>query len=246
MNKIDLYSLGFTEKEADVYMALNTYGAAPASILARLTQIKRTSMYDILNSLLEKNLITSYKKGIYTYFAIDDINKILYQEREKVRLAESVVSQLKRQYGRSNNIEVQHYKGYEGYREIYEEILRTNPKELMVWIHLDNFQSALDPVREEEWTQERIDKKIWTRLLMQDTPLARKFQKKDDESCRKTILVPKENMFQSTCILYSDHILFFDSQKEIIGLHIHHSEFYQLLKQSFEMSWNLFAGSSSV
>ena len=78
-------------------------------------------MYDVLNSLLEKNLISSYKKGSYTYFAIDDVNKIIYQERDKMRLAESVAKQMKAEQGRSNEIEIQQYKGEEGFRELYEE-----------------------------------------------------------------------------------------------------------------------------
>lgn len=240
MYKIYLHSLGFSEKEAEVYLALNQYGASPASTLARLTKIKRTSMYDVLNSLLKKNLIITYQKGSYTYYAIDDVNKILYQERDKLRLAESVVNQLQEDQGRTSDIQVNHYKGEEGYREMYEDILRIKPKELLVWIHLDEFYQALDPVREEEWTQERISKKIWTRLLMQDTPLARKFQKKDPDSCRKTILLPKKYMFATTCFLYDGHILLFDSHENITGIRIYHPEFYKMQKQIFEMNWELF------
>jgi len=46
--------LGFSPKEAKVY-------PSPASTIARLTHIKRTSMYDIPNALLEKNLIITYQ-----------------------------------------------------------------------------------------------------------------------------------------------------------------------------------------
>jgi len=239
MYKIYLLSLGFNEKEAEVFMALNTYGPSPASTLAKRTGIKRTSMYDILGALIERNLIITTKKGAHTYYAIDDVNKLVYQERDKMRLAETVVRQLKAEQGRSNEIEVSHYKGEESFREMYEDILRVRPKELMVWIHLDDFYKALDPVREDEWTKERIKMKIWTRLLIQDTPLARNFQKKDSESYRETIILPKKYKFETTCFMYENNILLFDSRDQITGIRIRHPGFYLLMKQAFEMNWEL-------
>lgn len=240
MNKFDLYNLGFSEKEAEVYLALNTYGPSPASTLARVTKIKRTSVYDALNSLVARNFIASFRQGAYMYFVVDDVNKILYQEKEKVRLAEKVVEDLKVGQLQQSGVRVHHFVGEEGYRQMYEDILRAHPKELMVWINLDEFYKALDPVREEEWTKERIQKKIYTRLLMQNTPLARKFQKKDPESCRKTILLPKKRLFQSNCFVYEGNVTFFDARDKITGIRIRHPRIYELQKQAFEMNWALF------
>lgn len=240
MNKTTLHQLGFSEKEADVYLALNTYGPSAASTLARLTRIKRTSVYDATNALLSKNLIVTYRQGSTTFYAIDDVNKLLYSEREKLTLAETAIRQLKAEQLDPHAVQVTHYQGQEGYREMYEEILRANPKELMAWINLDEFYRDLDPVREEEWTQERIQKKIWTRLLMQDTPLARKFQKKDAGSCRQTILLPKSFPFRSNSFLYKGHVTFFDAHENITGIRIKHSEIYRMQKQIFEMSWKAY------
>ncbi len=241
MYKIDLYKLGFSEKEAEVYLALNTYGPSPASTLSRATKIKRTSVYDVLNSLLAKNLIASFKQGSYTYYSIDDVNKILYQEKEKLRLAERVMNELKEQQLHQSGVQVNHYIGEEGYREMYEEILRANPKELLVWIHLDEFYRALDPVREDEWTKERIKKKIHTRLLMQNTSMARDFKSEDHCSCRQTILLPKENLFQSNCFVYDGNVTFFDAHDKITGIRIRHPRLYEMQRQIFEMNWKLFS-----
>ena len=240
MYKIDLYKLDFSEKEAEVYLALNTYGPSPASTIARVTKIKRTSVYDVLDSLIARNLIISFKQGRYTYFVIDDVNKILYQERDKVRLAETVIAKLKDEQLSQAGVQINHFVGEEGYREMYEDILRVNPKELMVWINLDEFYKGIDPVREEEWTKERIQKKIYTRLLMQDTPLAHKFKSKDSKSCRKTILLPKKHMFQSNCFIYEGNIAFFDARDKITGIQIRHPRLYKMQKQMFEMNWELF------
>lgn len=241
MYKIHLYSLGFSEKEADVYLALNTFGSSPASTLARITNIKRTSMYDILNGLLSRNLIVTFKKGATTFYAIDDLNKILHQEKEKVRLAETVVKQLDAERATQEGIPINHYVGEENYREMYEDILRANPKEIMAWLHLDKFYNALDPVQEEEWTKRRIKQGVYARLLLLDTPLAREFRKTDDECLRTTVLIPKNYGFNANCFLYEGHVMLFDTEKVITGIRINHASIYTLHKQIFEMTWKLFS-----
>jgi sugar-specific transcriptional regulator TrmB len=242
MYKISLYQFGFNEKEADVYLALNTFGPSPASTLARITNIKRTSVYDILNGLLAKNLIVTYQKGQTTFYAIDDLNKILYQEREKMRMAESVIKQLSKEQATQEGIPINHYIGEENYREMYEDILRANPKEIMAWLHLDKFYNALDPVQEEDWTLRRIKQGVYARLILLDTPLAREFRKKDSERLRTTVLIPKEFAFNANCFLYENHVMLFDADNIITGIRINHKSIYTLQKQIFEMTWKLFAG----
>ena len=238
MYENDLRKLGFTGKEAAVFLTMHKIGAAPASTLARLTKIKRTSMYDILNSLLQRGFITSFKQGKYSYYAIDDVNKLLYREREKVRVAKDLVKKLKESPGRYEGLKVNYYKGEEGYKEMYEDMLRARPKEICGWLNLEKFYQGIDPVREEEWTKERIKAGIKVRLLIQDTKGAGKFVGLDKEMKRETRLVKKENMFSTTCLTYEDHIVFFDSTRDLTTLRIHHPEFYRMQQQIFEMNWD--------
>lgn len=241
MQELNLTQLGFSGKEAAIYLALNQYGPSLASTLAQRTKIKRTSVYDALNSLMAKNLITSFQQKKYTYFQVDDVNKIWYAQKEKLKLAQNLAEHLKLEQLNQSGVQVNYYVGEEGFREMYEDILRANPKELLVWINLDEFYKGLDMKREDEWTQERIQMKIYTRLIMQDSALARSFQKKDPESCRKTILLDKKYMFLSNCFLYNNCINFFDAGKKITGIRIHHSEIFKMQKQIFEMNWKLFS-----
>lgn len=237
MYRTELYKLGFSEKEASVYLTLLRIGPSMASTLARLSNIKRTSIYDVLNGLLERNLIVSYKQGNDTYFVVDDVNNIYFQQKQKADIAKHLAVELKNS-GNREGINVNYYVGYEGYREIYEEILRVKPKNLIVWIHLDNFYKGLDMKREDEWTQERIEKKIYTRLIMQDTKMARDFQKQDPASCRETRLV-KKFPFETTCFIYDDKILFFDSTEQINAVRIKNYELAKMFHQMFEMNWQM-------
>ncbi len=240
MDTSQLELLGFTEKEAEVYLVLNQIGSAPASTIARMTRIKRTSVYDILNSLLEKGLITSLQQGKYTYFAIDDVKKIALRQREQLSLAENVVDQLKAESERGSNVAVTYYRGVEGYREIYDLILRKAPKEILAWVNLDNFHSALDMEYEEDWTLLRVKQKMHARLLIQDTDYAKQFKLHDPKSYRETRLVSsKNNPFEATAFIYEDNVTLFHAGKQITGININHPEIYQLQKSIFELAWQL-------
>lgn len=236
--KDKLIKLGFSEKEALVYTTLLRIGPAVASTLARLTGIKRTSIYDVTNRLVEDNLIMTFKQGAYSYFVVDDVNKVYLYEKEKAEFAKQLVEELRQRKNLTPGIQISYYKGVEGYREIYEDILRINPKEFFGWIHLDYFYKALDMNRETQWTKERIQKKIHVRLIMQDTAIAKNYKNEDKNSYRETRLISKKEPFKTTCLMYEDHIVFFDPTEEMGGIRIKNPELYKMQKAIFEMNWN--------
>jgi sugar-specific transcriptional regulator TrmB len=232
-----LKKLGFSEKEIAVYLSLLSLGASPASTLARVTQLKRPTVYLILNGLLERNLIVSYKQGKYTYFAIDDPKKLYFNEREKTDIAQQLVETLKAQIPKASQWDIHYYKGQGGYNELYEGILKDQPKEICAWLNVEEFIKGLDPLYEKKWTRERVKRKIFTRMILPDTPFTKDFRKKDANSQRETRLMPKGRQFESSCVMYDDRIIFFSPGEETVGLKIQHAGLYQMHKQIFELSW---------
>lgn len=232
-----LQNLGLSTKEAAVYLALLETGPSPASTIARKTQIKRTSMYDLLNSLEEQNLIVSFRQGNYTYYGVDDVQRLQIREKEKLRAAEVLVRDLKEKQKNISGIHVSYYRGKEGYLGMYKDILKRMPKELLTWIDLDAFHNSVDAVLENEWTQDRIRKRIFIRLLMLDSPYARDFKAQDGDLFRETRLLPKDFPFKTTCILYENCINYFDPTDQMTGIRIQNPALYQMEKAIFEINW---------
>ncbi len=240
INPSDYFTiLGFSDKEALVYTTLQKLGPTPASTLARLTNIKRTSIYDVLNVLLERNLIISVRQNHTTCYSIDDINKLLLYEKERLHVAGQLVEQLKARQQFHQGMQVHFYRGQEGFREMYEDILRAKTKEILVWVNLDTFYSGLDLEREEAWTRERVAQKTYARLFMLDSPSARKFKKQDSENYRTTVLLPDSTWFSTTCFLYDNYTTYFDSAADMSGVRIHSPELFQMQKNIFDMQWTM-------
>ena len=233
--------IGFPSKEAEIYTVLYQRGPNPVSTLAKLSGIKRTSVYDILKNLLGRGLILSFQQGSTTYFAVDDVQKLYLDQKEKVQYAEKIVEELKLKSLPSEGMQINYYKGLGGYRQMHEDILVLKPKEIMGWVNIDKFYEGIDPKREEEWTQERYKKGIRVRLILQDSKTARGMKKQDPTVNREVkIMPPHQSSFESSCFIYQDYICFFHANKKTFtGIRIHHADFFQLQKQAFEMAWQL-------
>lgn len=237
MMREQLAKLGFSKTEASVYLLLLNLGNSLPSVLSRMSGIKRPTVYAALKRLEDKNLVSSYKKGKYMYFTVDDPNKLLLQEKEKFTAAQELVEKIKESTQFAVPLGVNFYRGVEGYREMYEDILKTKPKVVSVWMNLDGFLKGIDSKREEKWTKERVRNKIFARLLIQDTESGRNLKKKDKANCRETRLLHKEFFFQTTCILYDGKVNLFDTTEETTCICIQNPAFFQMFMALFEMTW---------
>lgn len=234
--------IGFNAKEATLYTILYQRGPNPVSTLAKLSGIKRTTVYDILKNLIERGLILNFQQGGTSYFAIDDVQKLYFEQKEKALYAEKIVQELKSNPLNTESLQINYYKGQEGYRQMYEDILRHKPPEFVGWMNIDNFYSGIDLKREEEWTKERHQKGIKVRLIMQESPLSHSLKKEDAKINREIKIIPaKKFPFESSAFIYENHITFFNTTNEVFtGIRIQHPEFYRMQKEVFEMTWKLF------
>jgi HTH-type transcriptional regulator, sugar sensing transcriptional regulator len=82
-----LKSLGFTDKEARVYLTCLKNGPCTAMKIAEDTGIKRPTAYVMLKSLMEKELIALAKRGKKTLFAAAHPQALVrHVQREKEQL----------------------------------------------------------------------------------------------------------------------------------------------------------------
>ena len=131
----ELQSIGLTEKEVAVYLALLKLGTAKAGVLAKKTGIRRVSVYDLLESLMKRGIVSRYRKGSLGYFsALEPARLLTYLDREKEERATLIDKQKKKiqdllpqlislQDISSARPKVQFFEGEKGMREAYEDTL---------------------------------------------------------------------------------------------------------------------------
>jgi sugar-specific transcriptional regulator TrmB len=127
MNIEELKQLGLTEKESQTYLALLNMEETPVSQIAKKTQINRSLMYLVLDSLLEKGLATYVIKNNLRYYRAADPNKIISLLEEKQNIAKQILPDLLKLYApRTKKPIVEILEGKEGIYTLFNDILNQN------------------------------------------------------------------------------------------------------------------------
>lgn len=124
MNAKDLHSLGFSENEAKIYLALLQYGSLLAGALSKKTQINRRTTYDTLERMMEKGVVSFTLAAERRVFNAVPPKIILTKLREMEEQAQKIIPELEQLYAEHpKEEEIQIYRGRKGIRSILNQIL---------------------------------------------------------------------------------------------------------------------------
>ncbi len=243
-----LKQLNFSEKETEIYLALLELGSAKAKEISRKTGLNRTTIYDICDSLLQKGLISKYKKGASTFFnALDPKHLLTYLDREKEEKSKEIekqkekVSSLLPQLLSLQNIystkpKVQFFEGEKGMREAYEDTL--NSKEIILaYANAETMHEGL-PNFFPEYYKRRTEKKIFIRAIVPRNKTNEERALHNQEEMRDIRFLPEEEMtFSPEINIYNNKILI-ASWKEKMAILIESKELSDLQKLTYNLLWN--------
>lgn len=232
----ELQYLGLSEKEARIYELLASTEALSAATIAKRTDIKRASVYEVLQGLEKKQLISSFKKHGHMYFYIDTPEKLILQYQTKLKLAESIVTTI-RQKNKTQEVTLEVHKDKAGFKQLYREILLSHEKEFLAWSNFASFDRIIDAKEDEKWTQERVKNGTRPRLIMVDNPVSQKFQKEDKKYPRETLLIKAGENFSSSLVISADTLYLFDDKPDVLAIKIQHPGFSTMIREVFETNW---------
>lgn len=123
--------IGFSEGEGRVYEAILRSETPTLQKIHELTGIERRNVYDIINKLISKGLITYFtenKKKVYHITHPNRIVDYLSEKEQEVnnakREVEKELSQLVKLYeSNKEDIDIRIYRGTEGMKALYEDFL---------------------------------------------------------------------------------------------------------------------------
>ena len=125
----ELEQLGLATNDAKVYLALMELGTAGGGEVSRKTGFHRNIVYESLDRLVARRLISKVYRQKIALFQISDPKKLLYEANQKTELAERVVAQIEEKSNVTSNVTI--YDGEEGFRTFYKNNLaRSKPGEV--------------------------------------------------------------------------------------------------------------------
>lgn len=159
-----LKKIGLSQGEVTVYSALLNIGNAPVSRIHENTGIERRNIYDILNKLIERGLITYIVENKRKFFSISHPKNIIsYVEEQKDELDKTkkdvekeLPLMIEKFMLRKPAISAEVFRGKEGIKAVWEDML--NYSEIR-WIAAGRYVPKKMPNYFVSWNRRRVKQK---------------------------------------------------------------------------------------
>ncbi len=133
--KQNLVDLGFSKEEAQIYLALLKIGQTTAGPIVKKTGLHRQIVYDTLEKLKNKNLVTETIKSNRKNWQAGSPSEILKQIKSKESLARHILPDLLSMQSLSKHQqEVRVFEDVDGFRSVHERNINSQPKNSIVMI----------------------------------------------------------------------------------------------------------------
>ena len=189
-----LQKIGLTEKEARLYTAALQTGPAPLQQLVQASQLKRATVYDVIESLKNQGLMKTIAKGKRKVYVAEEPQNLFSLLKQKENVLTGIVGQLvalQNTAGEKPSVRI--YQGTEGIQEIYNDLVsrRGNYIELLS-------KKMPDPKLLDYWTTEHVQKRIkkgnFVRVIAPNIPFYQELKDKDKYALRETRLIQEDKI----------------------------------------------------
>lgn len=241
MNSETLTEVGLTKKESEVYLALIGLGSSSATNIIQKTGFHRAVVYDLLQRLIEKGLVGYVIKGRKKFFETTNPARLLEILKEKEIKIKTILPQLNELSQFKEHLDVKIYKGKEGIKTVFEDIVREKPSE---WLSLGSGGETykLLPAFLDEIHKERVKANIKVRALFLNNEVA----KKRGIALSKNLLtkiryLPKSFLTPTVMNIYKEKVALYSvtSDKIPFIILIENGELVKSFKEYFEWLWKL-------
>ncbi|MBI2129322.1 hypothetical protein HYU07_03710 [Candidatus Woesearchaeota archaeon] len=238
-----LKEIGLTENEVKVYIACLELGSSLASKIAEKSGIYRTIIYDILNSLIEKGLVSYLIKENRKYFQAtspESLNKYL-EEKERILLDQKetiklIIEQLKKiEAPKKEPYSIEVFGGKEGFKTLLEDILKEGRDYKM--IGYEALGAKLLKYYFIHWQKRRIKQKIKRHIV------AKKKRRSEIEKYKQLTearFLPDDYEIPTSVLIYGHKsILFLPLEEDFVAIKIDSEKITKSFETYFEILWKI-------
>ncbi len=232
MDKTKLIEAGLGKSETEIYLALLGLGKATATKLTQETGIHRTYIYDVIEKLKEKGLISQIKEENKLYFQAAEPERIREYLMEKVEGIDKILPELNKiKKEIRDETKVETYKGKEGIKTILNDVVKEG-KNYYALGSVKEFEEVL-PIFSEQFVR-RVNKKGMKEKVILEEGMEIIEAKKHEYR-----YLPKEYLFLSGVVIYSDKVAFFIWKKPYVQILIKDKDMAKSYLTQFNLLWKI-------
>lgn len=231
-----LEQAGLSKNESQVYLALLRLGPSKVTELAKYTNIHRTNVYDSLNHLVKKSLVSYYMEGEVKVFEASDPENLILLIKEKETAIQQILPQLKLNKELAAKSSAHIYEGITAPKRALDRFLTYKedyygwgtPKEVPDLIH-----SFL-----ENWHLRRKKAGIHEYIMYNEEGKERAKYLKKKPLCHVKVL-PKELSSPVSTNVIGDEVVFCIWDENPLTIEIKNKRFADAYKKYFKLLWKI-------
>lgn len=236
-----LQTLGLNEKEAKIYLASLELGLTSVQNIAKKAQIKRSTVYELMENLLKQNLITIVPKGKKRYFLAAEPTHLTQVIAHKQKTLNQILPELEA-LSKVSPIKpkIRFYEGEEGIKSVYADTIKEG-KDLLAFVSVATaYESPLINYLNEQYIKQRTAKKIMAKVIAPDSSLALSYKKRDKVEYRQTKLIAeKDYPFSIEINIYGNKVAFMSfKSNELMGVILESKEIAKTMSLIHKFFWD--------
>ena len=230
-----LKEYGLSEKEVKVYLAILPLGSINLQKIGKRIDLPRTTIYNTLNYLVSKGLVSYItKKGVRFYGAADP-NKLMEKLNEKKELLNSILpglESLKKTIKESSSVEI--FQGSKGLFTILSDVFKK--KQQIYYFGSYSLSKEILKHQPEHFRKIRLDRRIPAKIVI-DQYDEETFHKKEYKKITKLRFNESLKNFPCMIFIYGKKVALYTLKKDLIGVLIYNEQVAEAMKLIFDMYW---------
>ena len=238
-----LMNLGLSKNEANIYLFLLKNPHITTGPIIKETGISNSRVYESLNSLISKGLVTYVVQKDGKYFDASSPEKFLEKEEERKKLIEELVPDLKKlKIEKEFRTNTAVFEGFEGFKTAFKKIINDCPKEETI---------SILGFSEQQYSNESLrifltnmnlksqQKKQKLKILLDSSIKETLGKDREKEKYTEVKYMPKGYISPGAIDIFQDYVYIFLWEEKPFVFMIKNEKIAEGFKQYFDFLWKI-------
>ncbi len=235
-----LKELGLSPSEAAIYQAALASGPSTVVNIAKTAGVKRTTVYSVIEDLMKSGLMTIEMNGfkkLYSPASPDKLENILERRREMLH---KMLPELSAMYNlKGGESFIKYYAGLPAIKALYNSLIaEMRPGDPYDVISDSVKWFALDKKFFDDFVRRRASMNIPSRLLLQDSEVAREEKKFERQFGKSVKILPENSGLEVNLIVTPYKAVVHQLVEPVMAIVIETKSVIHLHQKMFDLIWN--------
>lgn len=239
----ELESLGLSKNESKIYLFLLKHGESTSGPIIKETGIVNSRVYESLNSLLKKGLVSYTVQRSGKYFRAAEPARLVDEAEERMKKIESLLPQLEDMRGEEKReTKTAVYEGFDGFKTAFKKIIDDCPRNGTINImgfSEQEFASESLRVFISNMNLKSEKKKQKLRILMDKAAKESLGKDREKEKYSEIRYMPEGYLSPAAMDIFEDYVYIFLWEEKPFVFMIRNKRIAESFKKYFEFLWSL-------